>query len=118
MISANPWWEALEVVALAGFGTGLGAWFSGRKGRAWLAGYLLPLAVVLGCAATLRDRTLEALPPFVWMLSGWRRYALTALVAPVLFTTLLVRLPQRRNRAALTVLIGGRRRENVPAGGK
>ena len=101
----NPWVETAGVALLAFCGVALGRWFSRLPRPFWTLGYLIPLTFVLLIGLAYRVRTLEFLPPFSWLMAGRTEFALTALIGTMLLTTPLSRLPLRRDRMAVAVLM-------------
>jgi len=101
----NPWLETSGVIALATAGVGLGLWFSRLQSRLWLLGYVLPLLLILQISAARWFSALEFVPPFSWVLAGRAEFALIALIATMVLTTPMARLPQRRQRIAVAVFM-------------
>lgn len=96
------------VVALT---TVLGALAAYRLGqtRFWLAGYLLPLGLIL-TIGWVRQTNSDFEPPWTLLMAGRREFVLLALSIAVLLITPLTRVPSARNRRAvviLTVLLAG-----------
>jgi hypothetical protein len=100
-----PWLQVLGVVLLAASGHLLGRWFSGLRKPWWLLGYALPLLVVCLYGLSNRLPQLALTPPFSWIPLGRGRYTLIGFIAPLMFSTLLSRLPRRRERIAIGALL-------------
>jgi hypothetical protein len=100
-----PWIQVLGVGLLAVSGHWLGRWFSKLRKPWWAIGYLLPLLVVCLYGLSNRLPQLALTPPFSWIPLGQRRYVLVGFVATLMFSTLLSRMPRRRERIAIGVLI-------------
>src|SRR5205809_4445767 len=101
----NPWIETVGVVLLGVVGVALGRWFSRLERPYWTLGYFVPLVLILLIGLAYRVRALEFIPPFSWLMAGRTEFALTALIGTMVLTTPLSRLPQRRDRAAIGVLM-------------
>ena len=101
----SPLLETAGVSALGIIGVVLGRWFSRLPKPYWLLGYLFPLTMIVLIGLAYRIRPLEFLPPFTWMMAGRRELALTALIGTMVLTTPLSRLPLRRDRIAVRILM-------------
>ena len=101
----SPWLETGGVVLLGGIGVWLGRWFSRLPKPYWLLGYFVPLGVIVLIGCAYRFRALEFHPPFVWLMAGRTEFALTALLGTMVLTTPLSRLPGRRDRVAVSLLM-------------
>src|ERR1051325_1834008 len=91
----NPWLETGGGLLLGIVGFALGRWFSRLPKLYWTAGYFIPLTLILLVGLAYRVRTLELYPPFSWLMTGRREFALTALIGTMVLTTPLSRLPLR-----------------------
>jgi hypothetical protein len=92
----NPWVESLLAVLLAAGGVLVGAWFSRR--RYWYLGYVLPLTIIVAYTVASRVPALGFVPPFSWMLLGRGQLAVMGLVATMVLTAPMLKLPRRRGR--------------------
>ena len=101
----NPWLETVGVVLLGVVGVALGRWFSRLERPYWTLGYFVPLVLIILIGLAYRIRALEFIPPFSWLMAGRTEFALTALIGTMVLTTPLSRLPLRRDRAAISVLM-------------
>jgi hypothetical protein len=101
----NPWLETIGVVLLGVAGAGVGRWFSRLRKPYWILGYFLPFLFVILIGLAYRIRTLEFVPPFSWLMSGRTEFVLTAFIGTMVLTTPLSRLPLRRDRIAVSVLM-------------
>lgn len=101
----NPWVESLAVLALAAGGMFIGAWFSRLPKPWWLLGYLLPFTLVILIDIANRNPAFTALPVLNALLLGHNRFAAHAFIAAMMLTTPLSKLPKRRDRVAITVLM-------------
>ena len=101
----NPWLESSGVLFLGIAGVVLGRRFSRLPKLYWTVGYLIPLTLIALVGLAHRFRTLELSPPFCWLMTGRREFALTALIGTMVLTTPLSRLRLRRDRAATSLLM-------------
>lgn len=101
----NLWAIAILALVCALTGVALGRWFSKLRYPFWVIGYLVPLAVVLTYALAYRFPILMFQPPFSWIAMGIRKFVLFGFVATFVLTTPLSRVPQRRDRIMIIVLM-------------
>lgn len=101
----QAWMETLGVAGLAVLGAGVGWWCSKRRGPWWLAAYFVSLLLVVATGLARRFPSLELQPPFAWLVAGRTEFVLGALVCTLLLTTPLSRLPNRRLRILIVVLM-------------
>jgi len=101
----TPWIQVLGVVLLAISGHLFGRWFSELRKPWWALGYILPLLVVCLYGLSNRLPQLALTPPFSWIPLGRGRYMLVGFLTAVMFSTLLTRIPRRRERMAVGTLI-------------
>ncbi|MHC4362128.1 MAG: cysteine peptidase family C39 domain-containing protein, partial [Planctomycetota bacterium] len=97
--------QTAGVILLAVSGVLIGRRFWRVKSRAWIVAYALPLLVVAAIGIPRRHPQAELVPPFKWIMSGRTEFAVIAIACTMLLTTPLSRLPQRRNRRAVVVLM-------------
>jgi len=105
VVNWSPWLESAAVALLAVGGFLLGRWFSGLPKRYWMLGYFLPLILVLLYGAAMRFPQLAFVPPVSWMVMGRNKFAVIGFIATMVLTTPLSRLPQKRSRIAVVVLM-------------
>ncbi len=101
----TPWVESFGVACLAGVGVFLGAWFSRRPGRWWLVGYFVPLMMAVLYAAGARYAAFAFTPPISWMMAGRTKFAIIGFISTMVLTTPLSRLPRKRDRAVVALLM-------------
>jgi predicted double-glycine peptidase len=68
-------------------------------------GYFLPLILVLLYGLAMRIPSLALSRPLSWMMMGRHKFAVIGFIATLVLTTPLSRLPQRRSRVAVVVLM-------------
>jgi len=102
---AWAWIETVGVVVLAALGVAGGWWCARWRGRWWLVGYFVPLAIVVSISLSRWFPWLELHRPFRWILAGRTEFALLAVVYTLLLTTLVSRLGRKRERVLLSVLM-------------
>jgi Peptidase C39 family len=101
----NLWLQSLGVVVLAAGGTLLGVWFSRLPKPWWLLGYFLPLIIILLLALANREPAFAFIPPVSWLMMGRNKFAATGFIAAMVLTTPLLKLPNRRDRFAVGMLL-------------
>ena len=101
----NPWLESSGVLVLGIVGVALGCCFSRLPKLYWSLGYFIPLTLIVLVGLAYRFRTLELCPPFCWLMTGRREFALTALISTMVLTTPISRLRLRRDRVATRLLM-------------
>jgi len=102
----QPLFETLAVTILAFLGLFLGVWIGRVKKRLWIMGYALPLAAVLLVAIGRNIDRLRFVPPFSLALAGRSEYILLAFAVPMVLGTLIPRLPGKRVKILLGILLG------------
>jgi hypothetical protein len=102
----NLWLEILFAV-LSGFaGFGLGHLFSCLSKGWWLLGYFIPLALILFYGLGIHfPALLSSAPTVSWLLMGRKKFLILGFVAAMVLATPLSRLPQRRDRIVIILLI-------------
>ncbi len=101
----NLWLEGIFAVMVAGAGVLLGYWFSRLQKPYWMLGYFIPLMLVLIYGVAIHLPALSFTPPISWMMIGRRKFAILGFIAALILTTPVSRLPLRRDRAAVFVLM-------------
>ena len=101
----NPWLAALFTLLAAAGGAGLGVAASRLPRHWWLVGYLVPLGVIVAFAVAVRRPEWALHPALAWVFVGRWKLALMATVVAMIFSALVPRLPQVRERRALGLLV-------------
>jgi hypothetical protein len=101
----NPWVESLGVALLAAGGALMGAWFSRRPRFWWALGYVLPMLLIVVYDLAVHHPALASVAPVSWMMMGRNKFAVIGFIAAMVLTTPLLKLPQRRDRIAVFVLM-------------
>lgn len=101
----TPWIESLVVAAIALLAFFLGRWFSRLPKPYWLIGYFIPLGLILLYCIAIFEPQLTMIPPLSWMLIGRSRFVCFNFIAAMVLSAPLARLPQKRNRIAVCMLI-------------
>ena len=86
-------------------GVALGHAFSRLRWPYWTIGYFLPLFLILAYALAFPFPTIMFTPPFSWIMIGIRKYAALGFIATIVLTTPLSRIPRKRNRMMIAVLM-------------
>jgi predicted double-glycine peptidase len=105
MNSLIPWLESFTVAAIALSGYLLGNWFSRLPRPYWALGYFIPLGLVLLYVLALFEPRIALGPPLSWMMIGRIRFAFFNFITTTMLSVPLSRLPQRRNRIVVCMLI-------------
>ncbi len=97
--------QTAGVILLAASGILMGRRFWRVRGGAWIVAYAVPLLIVaiIGTARWLPQ--VELSRPFKWIMAGRTEFAVMAFVCTILLTTPLSRLPQRRDRRVVALLM-------------
>jgi len=101
----QAWIETLGIACLAVAGAAAGWRCSKLRKPWWLVGYFVPLLFIVMVGVARRVPELELAPPFAWLMAGRTEFALLAPVCTLLLTTPLSRLPHRRQRILISVLM-------------
>jgi predicted double-glycine peptidase len=101
----NLWLAAFVALLCALMGVALGWWFSRLRSPYWTIGYFIPLVLVVVYALAFHIPALLFMPPFSWMMMGLRKFAVFGFIATLILTTPLSRVPQKRNRIMISVLM-------------
>lgn len=83
----------------------MGRWFSNQRSPWWGIGYFIPLVLIFCYVLAFRVPGLMFSPPFSWISMGMKKYALFGFVAAMVLTTPLSRIPQRRIRMLISILM-------------
>jgi hypothetical protein len=97
--------EGTFAAMVAGAGVLLGHWFSRLRKPYWVLGYFIPLALVLIYGVAIHVPTLSFTPPISWMMMGRRKFAILGFIAAMVLTTPLSRLPLKRDRIVISILM-------------
>lgn len=101
----NLWLYAALSLLCAFAGVALGWWFSRLRSPYWVIGYLIPCVLVFAYALAFHFPVIMFTPPFCWIMMGIKKFAVFGFVATTLLTTPLSRVPQKRNRMLISVLM-------------
>ena len=101
----NLWFEGAFAVMVAAAGVVLGYLFSRLPKPYWTFGYFIPLALVLIYAAAVHSPALFFTPPISWMMMGRKKFAVLGFVATMVLTTPLSRVPKKRDRIVISILM-------------
>lgn len=97
--------EAFGVMLLAALGI-LAGWACSRlPKKMWAVGYVLPLLIVIAVAAARRIPALEFIPPLSWLMAGRTEFVALALACTTLLTTILLKLPDKRQRVLMGIFM-------------
>lgn len=99
------WFATAGVLLLVAAAVCVGRWFSGLPKPYWLIGYVLPLLLIVGLEAGSRMPRVGSAPPVSWVLAGRTEFVVLGLAAVVLLTTPLSRLPRRRQKVMVCILM-------------
>ncbi len=91
------------LTAIIGFE--LGRRSAALPGRWWSAGYWVAMAMVMIYATSLRAPACFMVKPIGWLLLGQKKFAAFGFVTALVLATPMQKLPQRRQRRAMKVLI-------------
>lgn len=105
MGSLTPWFESLVVAGVALVAFVLGRWCSRLPKPYWLAGYLLPLVLILLYCVAAFQPGIALVPPLSWMTVGRSRFVCFNFVTTMVLSAPLTRLPHRRTRVVVCALI-------------
>lgn len=97
--------QTAGVILLAVLGVLIGRRFWRVKSGLWVVAYVVSMLIVAAIVVPRWVPRAELIVPFKWIVAGRREFVVMALVCPLLMTSLLSRLPQRRNRRAVVVLM-------------
>lgn len=95
--------QTLGLLVLAGLTARAGMRLSRMK-RFWLYGFCIPFVFVVMVVLFNRSPRLASRVPLAWLGKGRTEFILMSLCVPLLFGTLIPRLPKRRQKYFLSVL--------------
>lgn len=100
-----PLLETIAVTALASIGFLIGLRFGWIKKRWWVLGYALPLSLVVSVAIGRNFDQVRFLFPFSLALAARNEYIICAFAVPMVLGTLIPRIPAKRTKILLGVLL-------------
>lgn len=101
----NPYLDAIIAGLCAAAGAWLGHSCSRLRKPYWTLGYFLPLALIVACALTLHYPVISVSPPLSWLMLGRKKFAVAGFAAAMILTTPLSRLPHKRDRFMVALLM-------------
>ena len=101
----QPILETIAVTALAFLGFLIGLRFGWIKKRWWLLGYALPLSLVVLVGIGRNFDRLRFVFPFSLALAARNEYVILAFAVPMVLGTLIPRIPAKRTKTLLGVLL-------------
>jgi predicted double-glycine peptidase len=101
----NLWLEAIGATSVAFAGALLGYFFSRLPKPYWTFGYFIPLALVLIYGIAIHFPAMSFTPPISWMMMGRKKFAILGFIAAMVLTTPLSRLPLKRDRTVISILM-------------
>jgi hypothetical protein len=101
----NLWLEATGTASFALAGVLLGYFFSRLPKPYWLFGYFIPLAIILIYGIAIHFPAMSFTPPISWMMMGRKKFAILGFIAAMVLTTPVSRLPLKRDRLVISVLM-------------
>jgi predicted double-glycine peptidase len=101
----SPWCEITGVGVIAVLGGLAGGVFGRLQRPYWLLGYACSLSLLVMLALSSCDSSLQFVPPFSWITAGRVRFIVLALAIMMGFSTLLVRLPRRWEKAVVCLFM-------------
>jgi predicted double-glycine peptidase len=105
MEALTPWLESVVVAGIALMAFLLGRWSSRLPKPYWLAGYLLPLGLILLYCVAAFQPGVAMVPPLSWMTVGRSRFVCFNFITTMVLSAPLARLPQRRTRMVVCALV-------------
>jgi predicted double-glycine peptidase len=97
--------DAIAATGFAASGALLGYWFSLLPKPYWILGYFIPLMLILIYGVAIHYPVLSFTPPISWMMMGLKKFAVVGFIAAMILMTLIPRLPRKRDRVAMVVLM-------------
>jgi len=101
----NLWLEATAAASFAFAGALMGYFFSRLPKPYWTFGYFIPLALVLIYSVAIHFPGMSFTPPISWMMMGRKKFAILGFMAAMVLTTPLSRLPLKRDRIVISILM-------------
>jgi len=101
----NLWFEAMGAASFACVGVLLGYFFSRLPKPYWAFGYFIPLGLVLIYGVAVHFPAMSFTPPISWMMMGRKKFAILGFIAAMVLTTPLSRLPLKRDRIVISILM-------------
>ena len=101
----NPWLETIGVVLVALLGVFLGRFFSRFRKAYWTIGYFLPLLLIAILVIVKCNNSLAFLPSMAWLMAGRAKFVILSLVVTMGLITPLSRLPRKREKLIICVLM-------------
>src|SRR5579859_7012844 len=105
MQTVTPWLESLAAGAIAVLAFLLGRLSSKLPKPYWVLGYLIPLTILLLYCLAVFEPEVAMVPPLSWMLVGRSKFVCFNFVTTMVLSAPLGRLPQKRNRVMVCLLI-------------
>lgn len=105
METLTPWLESLAVSGIAVSAFMLGRWSSRLPKPYWIIGCLIPLGILLLYCLAVFEPKVAMVPPLSWMLMGRSKFVCFNFVTTMVLSAPLGRLPQKRNRVMICLLI-------------
>lgn len=102
----NLWFEAIAAASFAFTGVLSGYFFSRLPKLYWTFGYFIPLVLVLIYGVAIHFPIMSFMPPISWMMMGRKKFAILGFIAAMVLTTPLSRLPLKRDRIVISLLMG------------
>jgi predicted double-glycine peptidase len=97
--------DAIVATAFATSGALLGYWFSRLPKSYWMLGYFIPLLLIAIYGVAIHYPVLPFTPPISWMMMGLKKFAVVGFIAAMILATLAPRLPRKRDRVAIVILV-------------
>lgn len=97
--------EAMGAASFAFTGVLLGYFFSRLPKSYWTFGYFIPFALVLVYGVAIHFPAMSFTPPISWMMMGRKKFAILGFIAAMVLTTPLSRLPLKRDRVVVSILM-------------
>jgi hypothetical protein len=97
--------QSLGIAVAAVLGGFLGIWFARRRSVLWLAGFILPLILILMIGATRRWYPLGFVVPFSWLVAGRTEFAIVGPLAAMMMFTPIARMPRTRLRMMVSCFV-------------